>query len=462
MPLRSVAACALCALAVGANHPAQLPPQMGRAGSARMRAAASRRPPICARGDDELSWLCVNMPEPARCIADRTDASLARDVALGHRRWLASCEALAPRARLPGWNASVASRSVFPRLDDAQSRLLLANMGLVISLSKRYVGKGVSLSDLVQEGSLGLLHAMHKYDPSRNVKFVTCARNARTHYPCALRLTSPRAAAHTTTRFPARACSRRRSYAYSWVAHFMASAVATKGNSIRLPTNVHEGARRMRRARRELIVEGHAAPSDEAIAQRARLPLRQIATLNAVPSVVSLDARVGARSAAAAGASARSRHFSISDLIADEQQRAPEQVLHRRMVRQQLDLLLGETLGPVDQRIVRLRYGLDGGRPKKLIDIGRELKLEPKTVHRVQKVALAKLRKRLDKQLDGSPPPPPPPPTLRAELELRGVRMGAVLASERLVGGGRAATVRREPARGEAAPANPPTAPSTL
>ncbi|KAG8466448.1 hypothetical protein KFE25_002204 [Diacronema lutheri] len=424
MPLRSVAACALCALAVGANHPAQLPPQMGRAGSARMRAAASRRPPICARGDDELSWLCVNMPEPARCIADRTDASLARDVALGHRRWLASCEALAPRARLPGWNASVASRSVFPRLDDAQSRLLLANMGLVISLSKRYVGKGVSLSDLVQEGSLGLLHAMHKYDPSRNVKFVT--------------------------------------YAYSWVAHFMASAVATKGNSIRLPTNVHEGARRMRRARRELIVEGHAAPSDEAIAQRARLPLRQIATLNAVPSVVSLDARVGARSAAAAGASARSRHFSISDLIADEQQRAPEQVLHRRMVRQQLDLLLGETLGPVDQRIVRLRYGLDGGRPKKLIDIGRELKLEPKTVHRVQKVALAKLRKRLDKQLDGSPPPPPPPPTLRAELELRGVRMGAVLASERLVGGGRAATVRREPARGEAAPANPPTAPSTL
>lgn len=137
--------------------------------------AVTQERPIRLQHVEELGWLRHNLPEKSIVDADRADATLAANVVLGHRRWLNSSEALSPGARMPSWNASVPSRTVMPHLDDAQSRLLLANMGLVISLALRFRQKGVSLADLVQEGSLGLLHAMHKYDPEREprVKFVT-------------------------------------------------------------------------------------------------------------------------------------------------------------------------------------------------------------------------------------------------------------------------------------------------
>lgn len=155
---------------------AQPQPASGRVA---VRATRTRRalPPLdpARQSAEELGWLRHNLPAGATIDADRADASLAANVALGHRRWIKSSEALSQSDRRPGWNAPVPSRTVLPHLADEQSRLLLANMGLVISLAKRYRNKGVSLSDLVQEGSLGLLHAMHKYDPEREprVKFVT-------------------------------------------------------------------------------------------------------------------------------------------------------------------------------------------------------------------------------------------------------------------------------------------------
>ncbi|KAJ1630015.1 hypothetical protein T492DRAFT_1006348 [Pavlovales sp. CCMP2436] len=162
----------------------------------------------------ELKWLSQQLPKSTAVKADREDPSLAREVSMGYRAWLESAEGRKGHnttTLMPSVLASLASRRVGARLDDAQARLLGANMGLVIHLARRYVNKGVSLADLVQEGAMGLLYAMGKYDPNRGIKFVT--------------------------------------YAYVWINQHMGRAVANKGATIRLPVYVHEARRRMQSAR---------------------------------------------------------------------------------------------------------------------------------------------------------------------------------------------------------------------
>jgi RNA polymerase sigma factor (sigma-70 family) len=288
---------------------------------------------------DELSWLHSKLPGAAILEADRNDRSLARIVADGHRLWRQSAEGrglggagtYGLRGGDPGWNASISSpRRVGARLDDAQSRLLLANMGIVLAIAQRYRNRGVSVADLVQEGSLGLLHAMHRFDPERNVKFVT--------------------------------------FAYYWVHEYVARAIANKGHSIRLPAYVHHARQQLVRARAELVAEGVTVPSDHMVAERAGMPLRRLKLANTLPSVVSLDAALSppvgrTRSgSAASSSSSSSSSCSLSDLIADVRQQPADQQLHSRMFRQQLDLVLGQALKPRAHRIMRLRYGLDGGR----------------------------------------------------------------------------------------------------
>lgn len=232
---------------------------------------------------------------------------------------------------------------------------------------------------------------------------------------------------------PARSCSSRvshpsarvpspepaGSYAYYWVMQHMTRAIATKGNPIRVPVYVHEAARRLRRARVELEAEGKSEVSDEALAKRARLPLKHVALLHAVPSVISLDALTRPPRSSAASAAGSCSGGSVSDLIADAEQRAPEHVLQQRTMRSHLDRLLGQALDPLGHQILRQRYGLDNGRPKRITDISREMKLDLKLVRRSEKLALGKLRELLDPE---SAPPAPQLMTLRAELELKGVR----------------------------------------
>lgn len=223
---------------------------------------------------------------------------------------------------------------------------------------------------------------------------------------------------HPTPRASPRptACFR---YAYYWVMQHITRAIATKGNPIRTPIYVYEAARRLRRARYELLAEGHTSPSDEALAERARLPLKQVSLLHSIPSVVSLEGLAShSRSStpSVAGPSGGS-DASLFDMIADAEQRAPEHVLQQRMVRQQLDGLLGQTLDPTGHEIVRLRFGLDNGRPKRLTEISRELKMDMKLVRRSERMALKQLREILDPA-----PRSPQLMTLRAELESKGVR----------------------------------------
>lgn len=395
-----------------------------------------------AYDSEELSWLHRNLPSMSVCEADREDVSLARDVAIGHRSWQASFEgrnASAFKSDTAG--TQLPTRRVGARTDDAQSRLLLANMGLVLSLARRYRNKGVSLSDLVQEGCLGMLHAMHKFDPDRGVKFVT--------------------------------------FAYYWVHQYLSRAVANKGYTIRLPVYVHESRRRLQQAREALLAEGCPQPSDEEVAQRANLPLRRVALLHSVPSVVSLDAAIqGHRPGASATATQTAgrggarvatggKVAAMSDLLADPRAQLPDEVLQERMFRAQLDAVLRKTLNAKQHQILRLRYGLNDGRcvpapsartprtaractrrvarararptdvrrpsfrahwrasrcarPKRVSEISRELNLDAQVVRRAEKSALAKLRKTYSETTR-------PRPRLRAQLKYRSKRTTPALS----------------------------------
>lgn len=275
--------------------------------------------------DDDLAWLQDNLPDMAVCKADRADPSLARKAVVGKREWMDSAE---------GRNGTMVmqqTRPVRARAEDAQSRLLLANMGLVVQLARRYENKGISLADLVQEGSLGLLHAMGRYDPDRNVKFVT--------------------------------------FAYYSIQQHIARAAHNKGYTIRIPVHVHEARRRVLLARESLAAEGVLTPSTEQLAEKARLPVRKLNVVHSLPSVVSLDAALlDSRSMAPAkspgpSVSARaSRGTPMSDIIPDKRQPSPDDAVQEEMFRVELDRFLRSTLEPDQYQIVRLRYGLDDGR----------------------------------------------------------------------------------------------------
>jgi len=227
--------------------------------------------------------------------------------------------------------------------DRAKDHLLRANLRLVVSLAKRYTGHGMPFLDLIQEGNLGLIRAVEKFDYTKGFKFST--------------------------------------YATWWIRQAISRAMADQSRTIRLPVHLVEQVNKMQRIRRELNQGlGREATDAELGAELDITEERVRELLDLSRDLVSLDQTVGADDDA-----------SLGDFIADEKATAAEDAVEAGLMRQQLHAVLG-TLEEREAAVVRMRFGLDDGQPRTLDEIGRSFKLSRERIRQIERETMAKLR----------------------------------------------------------------------
>ena len=227
---------------------------------------------------------------------------------------------------------------------EAMKQFILANLRLVVSIAKRYVGRGLTLLDLIQEGNIGLIRAVQRYDWRRGHRFST----------------------HATW----------------WIRQAISRAVADKGRTIRLPVYVNTALNRIRRERQRLLQELGREPTEQELAEATGLdPIRMVELQAAPGAPVSLELPVG-----------EDEEQELGDVLADTESASPEDIATTQTLKDEVQRVLESVLTPRERLVLQLRFGLGNSQAHPLEQVGRELGITRERVRQIEAGALAKLR----------------------------------------------------------------------